>query len=169
MLEYYQHLVYIQLILEIVLLALLVLIWRRPKGPKTAGPENLQVLMKSWPHLIKETEEASLNFQKNLQEKRELSAGLIAELDLRLKECQRLLNELDTKIAQAQRPAPLNPAVTFYRESGQANPAAPETRAMVLKLAQKGLSMAEIAVQTNLHQGEVELIIDLEKQLDFGV
>ncbi|MDR2456468.1 MAG: DUF2802 domain-containing protein, partial [Deltaproteobacteria bacterium] len=45
----------------------------------------------------------------------------------------------------------------------KANPAAPEVRAEVLRLAKKGLSVEEIAVKSNLHRGEVELIIDLDQ------
>jgi hypothetical protein len=44
------------------------------------------------------------------------------------------------------------------------NPSAPETRALVLKLAAGGLGVAEIARKVRLHRGEVELILQLEQQ-----
>ncbi|MDR0356409.1 MAG: hypothetical protein LBJ64_11865 [Deltaproteobacteria bacterium] len=172
-----KSLMLMQVILEAVLAALL-LFWlirsRRPSSGEAAViPEKLK---NSLERFLTESEKIADAFQANLKEKKELSTDLILKLDRRLAEYRSLLEVTEQAMGEAeQRMLKLgdeiseqvrNQAKTQGRGEVKANPAAPEVRAMVLQLAKKGLSVEDIAVKARLHRGEVELIIDLERQFD---
>jgi DNA-directed RNA polymerase specialized sigma24 family protein len=112
----------------------------------------------------------SQSFSQNLEDKKNLSSDLILKLDTRLEYYRKLLSDTEASLERA-----INKLNEANKEgirlstlqntvSDKANPAAPEVRALVLKLAKEGLTIEEIAVRTHLHRGEVELIIDLENQ-----
>lgn len=163
----------LQLGIELLLVVLVIVLWRRSGRPVKTDPARLpENFAASMEKFIADSEKISAAFAANLKNKKELSADLILKLDRRLSEYQGLLKQTEAALAQARlearellkpRAASGLPAQAPAVE-GKANPAAPEVRALVLQLAKKGLSPEEIASRARLHIGEVELIIDLEKQ-----
>ena len=159
-------LTFTQVALEIVLVILLLLIWRRTRAVQTEEtaylPENWQEPLEKF---LAEAESLSKTFERNLDDKKNLSADLILKLDRRLSDYQVLLKQTEASFNSAQKKlAELRQGATAPATDAQANPAAPEVRALVLQMAQKGHSPEEIAAKARLHLGEVELIIDLERQ-----
>jgi hypothetical protein len=170
----------LQSILEAVLLVFLAaVLWRTRKSRPAARPEDQPLplpapailpdeIRQSLERFLTEAEKLSKTFEASLKDKKELTADLILKLDRRLNDYQALLAKTEEAVRDVQdKLADLNqgdPMILAGGESQQANPAAPEVRAMDLKLAEKGLSVEEIAVRSKLHRGEVELIIDLENQ-----
>ncbi len=162
-----ENLMYLQLALEgllvFLLLVLLIRSRRKDKEDPARMPNNLK---ESIERFLSESEKISQSFAQNLKDKKDLSASLILKLDRRLADYRTLLKQVEESFIEAQKkaheqvPAP----ITFAAEIDRANPAAPEVRTMVLQLAKKGLTIEEIAQKARLHRGEVELIIDLEKQ-----
>lgn len=168
----------LQLAIEALLVVLLLVIWRRTRtmgqGDPARMPENLRNSIEKF---LAESEKIAATFAQNLKDKKDLSADLILKLDRRLSDYQILLKQTETsfntahkRLAElkssqaAQALAPSVPPVPAAE--GKANPAAPEVRALVLQMAKKGHSLEEIAAKARLHIGEVELIIDLERQFN---
>lgn len=171
-----KYVVIMQLALEALLVILLLFLVRRVKNVSSEKadaarmPENLQNSIEKF---LSESDRIAAVFAENLKDKKELSADLILKLDRRLSDYQILLKQTEAsfdasqkklaelKAAGANPPQPEVPAA-----ADKANPAAPEVRALVLQLARKGLPPEEIAAKARLHLGEVELIIDLERQFN---
>ena len=107
-----------------------------------------------------ESEKLSANFTKTLQHKKEISVNLLLQLERKINDMNRLLEKAEANLSEAERSA------KPFIDPGKANPAAPENRALVIKLADQGLSVEEIARKAHLHRGEVVLILDLEKQFN---
>ena len=172
------NIIFLQLLLEVVLFVLLLFIWRRTSrmSSQAASPQMPEELTASMENFLVEAEKISQTFTDNLQERKELSADLILKLDRRLAEYQTLLKMTEASLAAAQKKAaeikkitssaPAAPASTKPSSEIKANPAAPEVRALVLQLAKKGCPPEEIASRAKLRLGEVELIIDLERQFN---
>jgi hypothetical protein len=161
-------LTFVQVALEILLVILLLLIWRRTRAVGSEEPARLpENWQHSLEHFLQEAEKLSATFERNLEDKKNLSADLILKLDRRLSDYQLLLKQAEAsfnstrkKLAESKPDGAGPPPAA----SAQANPAAPEVRALVLQMAKKGHSPEEIAAKARLHLGEVELIIDLERQ-----
>jgi hypothetical protein len=155
-----------QVAVEILLVILLLVLWRRTRAVRSEDPAGLP---ENWQHSLEnflaEAEKLSANFERNLADRKNLSTDLILKLDRRLSDYQLLLKQTETSFNSAQK------KLAGLRQDGagpavaqEANPAAPEVRALVLQMAKKGHSPEEIAAKVRLHLGEVELIIDLERQ-----
>lgn len=173
-----------QLILEILLLILLVAVLWRTKGgtgdgsydasesfdspaERAIGPDKQEIakLEAALDRFLKESAKISKSFEANLADKKELSTSLIIKLDRRLADYRALLAQTDAAVKEAEkRLAQIVQGGKTPAAPEAGNPAAPETRALVLRLAQKGLSVEEIAERAKLLRGEVELIINLEKE-----
>lgn len=148
----------LQMSLEALLLLFLVVLLVRLRRGRSSGaqvPENVQASIERF---LAESEKLSAHFTENLLQKKELSLGLLLKLERKINEMNRLLERAETSLSQADRPS--LPAADPHK----ANPAAPENRALVVKLANQGKSVEEIARTARLHRGEVELILDLERQ-----
>ncbi|MDR2459907.1 MAG: hypothetical protein LBE38_03860 [Deltaproteobacteria bacterium] len=169
-----------QSILEFVLLILLLLVlWRTGKksnqkdSPNAASmPAELQNTMERF---LSESNKLAQVFSKNLEDKKNLTSDLILKLDKRLKGYRQLLTETETSFTKAvnelkdlkeDKAAQKYLAVPSAVLEDHANPAAPEVRTLVLKLAKEGKSVEDIAVRSKLNRGEVELIIELEGQFN---
>ncbi len=172
-----KYMVIMQLGLEALLVILLLVLLRRVKASPGRGdpakiPENLENSIEKF---LSESDRIAAVFAENLKDKKELSADLILKLDRRLSDYQILLKQTEAAFNSAQKKlaeikaagggaaAKADPAPAA---ADKANPAAPEVRALVLQLARKGLGPEEIAAKARLHLGEVELIIDLERQFN---
>jgi hypothetical protein len=168
-----KELIVAQSLLELVLLVLLLaVLWRtrkRKAQDPAAMPDRLRAGIERF---LTESEKIATAFALNLKDKKELSSALILKLDRRLAEYRALLSETERRYQAAMEKleglnqAGLAAAAQLQEQGTKANPAAPEVRALVSQLAKKGLSIEEIAQKARLHRGEVELIIDLEKQFD---
>jgi hypothetical protein len=158
-------LTFAQVAVEILLVLLLLILWRRTRAVRPPDPAGLP---ENWQHSLEnflaEAEKLSANFERNLEDRKNLSADLILKLDRRLSDYQILLKQAEASFNSAQKKlAGLRQEGVSPAAAG-ANPAAPEVRALVLQMAKKGHSTEEIAAKARLHLGEVELIIDLERQ-----
>ena len=161
-------LTFIQIAVEVLLVILLLVIWRRTRAVRPEEPARLpENLERSLASFLEEAANLSATFERNLKDKKNLSADLILKLDRRLSDYQALLKQTEASFNSAQKKlAGLRQGGTdpVLPAAAQVNPAAPEVRAMVLQMAKKGHPPEEIAAKTRLHLGEVELIIDLERQ-----
>ncbi len=175
------HLVFLQLAIEAVLVVLLLVLLRRARragpGDPARMPENLKNSIEKF---LADSEKIAVVFAENLKDKKELSSDLILKLDRRLSDYQALLKRTEDSFGEArQKLADLRTELKSGPEAtgagpsplpaagpDKANPAAPEVRALVLQMAKKGHTPEEIAAKARLHLGEVELIIDLERQFN---
>jgi plasmid maintenance system antidote protein VapI len=169
-----KEVILVQIILEVFLLVLLVLVlFRTGRKDSKSEPASIPTELQSTiSRFITESEKISQSFSQNLEDKKNLSADLILKLDKRLGTYRELLKDTEasmaraiTKLSEANQEG-LRLSTLQSGGDGKANPAAPEVRALVLKLAKEGHSVEEIAEQAHLHRGEVELIIDLENQFN---
>ncbi len=170
---------FLQLGLEALLVVLLLVILMRTRAAGKSDPARLpENLKNTLEKFLVESDKIAATFAENLKDKKNLSTDLILKLDRRLSDYQALLKQTEAGLAAAQKKlAELNkgpsgpvkvpmPAATGPTIEGKANPAAPEVRALVLQMARKGHTPEEIAAKARLHLGEVELIIDLERQFN---
>lgn len=151
---------FLQVGLEALLIGLMVIFlfrFRRSKGLGGRMPEELTATISRF---ISDSEKISREFTENLKEKKEISLNLLLKLERKINEMNRLLERAEQNLSQAGLTQPGG------REPDQNNPAAPENRALVLKLASQGMAVEEIARRTRLFRGEVELILNLEKQVN---
>ena len=160
-------LTFAQVAVEILLVIMLLILWRRTRAA-AARPEDPAGLPGNWQHSLEnflaEAEKLSANFERNLEDRKNLSADLILKLDRRLSDYQSLLKRTEASFNSAQKKLAGLRQDSAAPSSVPANPAAPEVRALVLQMAKKGHPPEEIAAKARLHLGEVELIIDLERQ-----
>jgi hypothetical protein len=158
----------LQLVLEAALVLLLaVWLWRSRKKAEPINPATIpDHLRDSIERFLAESEKIAETFQNTLRDQKDLTSSLILKLDRRLAYYKELLAATEEAIREAEKKLQSgrgeSQAQYQYSDQNKANPAAPEVRAMVLRLAKKGLSVEDIAVKAKLHRGEVELIIDLE-------
>lgn len=171
------NLMFMQFALEALLVIMIFILIRRTRRVEKSNPAQMpENLKNSIEKFLTDSEKIAKVFAENLKDKKELSADLILKLDRRLSDYQKLLKQTEAnfnasrkkmaeleKNAQLTRPPSSAPPLAIA-EPGKANPAAPEVRAQVLKMARNGHSADEIASKVHLHLGEVELIIDLERQ-----
>jgi len=158
-------LTYVQVAVEILLVLMLLILWRRTRA---ARPEEPAGLPGNWhnslENFLAEAEKLSATFERNLEDRKNLSADLILKLDRRLSDYQLLLKQTEASLGSAQKKLAGLRQESAAAAPAAANPAAPEVRALVLQMAKKGHPPEEIAAKARLHLGEVELIIDLERQ-----
>jgi hypothetical protein len=162
----------LEILLIILLAALLWLTWRRPPqaGPGAFVPEEFRETIERF---LAESEKISAAFSRNLEDKKSLSADLILKLDRRLTSYRELLAETEAAAAaslaeleRVREEGRIAPPPAQAAPDLKANPAAPEVRALVMKLHREGLKVEDIAVRSRLHRGEVELILEVESQFD---
>ena len=153
--------------------------WRMgKKAPPPADPASMpDDLQKTIERFLTESGKIAKTFAQNLEDKKNLSEDLILKLDKRLKGYRELLHETEASFTRAlgdlralKEKEAANPAEKHVppepRIEDKANPAAPEVRALVLKLKREGNSVEDIAVRARLDRGEVELILELEGQFN---
>jgi hypothetical protein len=81
-------------------------------------------------HFLEESKKVSEAFTENLNQKKELSINLLLKLERKIAEMDRLIKRADRDLSGSVRSnLPIN-------EPEKANPAAPENRALVIKLAE---------------------------------
>jgi len=148
----------VQILLEGALVGLMIVFLlrlRRLDRFRGRTPADLEA---RFAHFITQAQTLSEQLTRNLEEKKELSVGLLLNLERKIQEMNRLLGKSEQGPAIPPQDWPARSAPDME------NPSAPETRALVLKLAAGGLGVAEIARKVRLHRGEVELILQLEQQ-----
>ena len=163
-----------QLVIEAFLVVMVLVLLRRTRHSERRDPARLpENLQNSIEKFLAESEKIAAVFAENLQDKKNLSADLILKLDRRLSDYQALLKNAEASYSEARKKLDeLKKIADIPRADAgsaglvKANPAAPEVRALVLQMAKKGHSPEEIAAKARLHLGEVELIIDLERQFN---
>lgn len=149
-----------QIFLEAVIVVFMVILFIRIRNLSAPGkhlPDNIDPGIEKF---IEESKKLSDHFSENLAEKKELSLNLLLKLE-------RKINELNLLLERAEKETNKQKAsIDLTLPVDKENPAAPESRALVLKLSSKGMSVEEIARKAKLHRGEVELILDLERHFE---
>ncbi|MDR1314293.1 MAG: hypothetical protein LBQ12_11530 [Deltaproteobacteria bacterium] len=161
----------LEIFLVFLLAALLWRTWKRPpSGPGESVPEDLKAAIERF---VAESESISVAFSRNLEAKRALSAELVQKLDARLELYREVLSRTEAAVEESldrlekiEREGRMAPPSASAAADQKANPAAPEVRALVLKLRKEGLKVEDIAVRSRLHRGEVELILEVERGFD---
>lgn len=143
--------------LLVIMMIILILRTRRIKKAEATLPDEVSSAMENF---LKESEKLSTSFAETLEKKKELSVSLLLKLERKINEMSSLLEQAEGKLNEVQTND------QNMRDVSRANPAAPENRELVVRLADKGLSVEEIAKQAKLHKGEVELILDLARQFE---
>ena len=138
-----------QIALDLALLVLvLVFITRRPKSILIPGREEL---LASFDRIIQETNEIASVFDTNLQERQALIQQVLVQLDARLEEARKTIEQLQT----VQTALPQNSLQeTSTRGAEQQE---------ILRLARQGLDADAIAQRIRKPRGEVELILRLHR------
>ena len=148
---------FLQFILEGILILLMVFFLIRLKQIGRRSFEMPSEVQEAMERFLEESERLSTAFSRNLEQKKDLTMDLLLKLERKTNDMRELLERAeqhDFGPPREERPE---------ADPDRANPAAPENRTMVLRLAGRGLSVEEIARKVRLHRGEVELILDLEK------
>ncbi len=161
------YMMFLQLGVEILLVALLLVLLKRTKAATKSDPAHMpENLKNSIEKFLSESEKIAASFDQNLRDKKNLSADLILKLDRRISDYHSLLKQTEASLAAAQKkladlkntsPASLPKSLggpMVSAAEGKANPAAPEVRALVLHMAKKGHSPEENATNARQHLGE---------------
>lgn len=149
-----------QVFLEAVIVVFMVILFIRIRNLSTSGKHSPDSIDPGIENFIEESKKLADHFSENLAEKKEISLNLLLKLE-------RKINELNLLLERAEKETNKSKISTDWTlPVDKENPAAPESRALVLKLASKGMSVEEIARKARLHHGEVELILDLERHFE---
>jgi len=142
-----QALVLGQIVIDLVLLILLsYLIFRLLPRKAEAGNEGQSAT------LVRQAEELRSELERNIEEKRQLTGKILANLDERLVSAREVRDRLDQLLARA------SGGGVNRTEGGE-----PSRRSAVLTLAARGVSAGEIASILELPRGEVDLMIKLHQ------
>ena len=137
----------LQVVLEGVLVLLMVFFLIRLRQLSRRPGEIPSEVQDAMEHFLRESEKLSAAFSRNLQQKKDLTVDLLLKLERKTNDMRELLEEAEQRLSEAsRREAP-------HSEHSRANPAAPENRTLVLKLAERGMSVEEIARKVRLHRG----------------
>jgi hypothetical protein len=138
----------LQIILDVGLIILLFLLLGRRSRPLDGAEELIQTLEK----ILEETTAITTEFDANLHERKMLLQNILAKLDDRLNEAEKVCKRLEgaQSVAVVNNPAPLAPPKGNDHDK-------------VFKLPNKGLAAEAIAKRLQKPLGEVELILNLKK------
>lgn len=142
-----------QLVLDLAILVVLVLLGRFYFSRKQANAD-FQSSMDKAILLIKEMESLGASLEQILEEKRQLTNRLIADLDGRLAKAELVRDEIK-KIVDVPIYGEKVPRITKENVS--------TTRKMIDKLLARGFSKEDVCRHLNLTSGELELILKLDK------
>ncbi|MGV8074058.1 MAG: hypothetical protein AB2L11_05840 [Syntrophobacteraceae bacterium] len=151
--ELQNFITYVQLALDICLIVFLA-IWffKRPTNnvaPQTAAPELIESLEK----VIEETKGIGESFDENLKERQDMIRKLLAKLDHKLNEAEKLCRRLEA----------LQKTAEVVSSGTQASVPGNQGRQEIMRLAGRGLDAAAIAGRLQKPLGEVELILNLQR------
>jgi hypothetical protein len=137
-----------QIVLDLLLIVLvLVFLTRRPKSVVVTGGDEL---LASFDRVLQETKEIAGAFDTNLQERQQLIQQVLGQLDARLDDAKKTVEQLQS----LHSPPPTDPQELPMRTLEQQE---------VLRLARQGLDADTIAQQLKKPRGEVELILKLHR------
>ncbi len=140
---------YAQIILSATLVVvLLFVVFRQSKIN-----ERIDRFIESFESIISEQEEIALQFEKNLQDKKQIIENLLMRLDEKIK----VGNELVEKISTLAN----NTVVENHTDLIAKNPEYEK----ILRLARKGFDAKTIARELQKPVGEVELVINIYKTM----
>jgi hypothetical protein len=138
-----------QIVLDLLLIVLvLVFLTRRPKSVVVTGGDEL---LASFDRVLQETKEIASAFDTNLQERQQLIQQVLGQLDARLDDARKTVEQLQSLHSP---PPPTNPQELPMRTLEQQE---------VLRLARQGLDADSIAQQLKKPRGEVELILKIHR------
>ncbi len=140
---------YAQIVLSATLvIVLLFVVFRQSKIN-----ERIDKFIESFESIISEQEEIALQFERNLQDKKQIIESLLARLDEKIK----IGNELVEKISGLAN----NVDVYDHASVIAKNP----EHEKILRLAKKGFDAKAIAKELQKPVGEVELVINIYKTM----
>lgn len=138
-----------QIALDLALIVLVLMFFmRRPKSLVIPGREEL---LASFDRIIQETNDIASVFDTNLQERQAIIQQVLVQLDARLEEARKTIEQLQTLQTAPPQNAP------------QDAPSRNADQQEILRLARQGLDADSIAQRTRKPRGEVELILKLHR------
>ncbi len=138
-----------QIVLDVILIILVLIFFAR--RPKTLVIPERDDLLASFDRIIQETKEIASVFDANLQERQNLIQQVLTQLDARLDEARKTLEEFQTLHSPRRSPPP------------QEVPSRNAEQLEILRLAKQGLDADAIAQRIRKPRGEVELILKLHR------
>lgn len=138
---------FLQMLLDVTLFAALLVFLGRSRSEVST-----QEFTESLAKVLDETKAVGEEFDANLQERRRLIQQVVAKLDQKMNEAEKLCQKLEHIKREAM--AVSVSQVSIPRQS--------ETRE-ILRLAQRGIDAAAIAQQLQKPLGEVELVLSLKR------
>ena len=145
---------YFQVVLDVVLI--FVVIGTIHFCRRQRNVPGVEELSNSLQKIIEETGAIARDFDANLKERQALIQNLLAKLDQRVMDAQKLCGQLDAHARE-----PRSQASGGVQTQGTPPPSSDHRKVMLL--AQKGLSAEAIAKRLQKPLGEVELILNLQR------
>lgn len=145
---------YFQVLLDVVLIVVVIGTIHFTRRQRTVpGVEDLSSSLQK---IIDETAAIAKDFDANLKERQVLIQQLLARLDQRVKDAQKLCSQLESLSREPRSPS-------LPGQISQTSAPASSDHRKVMSLAQKGLSAEAIAKRLQKPVGEVELILNLQR------
>ncbi len=141
---------YLQIALNVILIVLLVFM----ASKRFKAEERMKNFLSSFEEIGKEQEKISREFQKNIEEKRQILIELTTKLEDQITEARNIIERLEWLLRKSQEIEREPEFVTKNPEHEQ-----------IINLARKGFSPQAIAQHIGKSIGEVELVINLYKAL----
>jgi hypothetical protein len=153
----FKFIVFALIAFDILIVAAIVFLIKRVKTPSPAPSFDKALSMIE--NLIKEADETERRFGLQMKEKRRLITQLNQQLDKRIISLNILFNRADL-LATAS-PGGTGSSST----SASATDTVDKQQAQIVSLARKGHKAAEIAQKLSIPKGEVQLVLNLKRQL----
>ena len=144
-----QFIMFFQIFLDLVLLALLVVVFITKRPLSLKGSEELS---QSLEKIIQDTAALSEQFESNLRDRRMIIQQVVSQLDFRIQEAQKVVEQLE-KLQKAVKYS--SPSSVPFSKQGESQ--------QIIELAQRGLDAQAISKRLKKPIGEIELILSLQK------
>lgn len=143
-------LVGVLIVIDFFLFAFILLLLKRSRQVNRNA--TLDEELKTFEALVREADNTAEQFKKQLQEKHKAVNELNARLDKRIHSLNILINRADAAVSRYAAP-PV--------EDNSASPGGGYRQAEILKLAENGYSIEDIASRLSIQRGEVTLVLNM--------
>ncbi len=147
-------LLHIQIIIDLfIFLTILFLLRRIDKNTPKIDSTVQEALLADFRKLLEDTHDSTTHFLETVEDSKKDLSTLFAQLDNKEKKLSALFKEAEEMIKKLDSVKPV--AVPSPPEGGKYGE--------VIRMLQQGLSRDEISRQSGIPEGEINLILDLEK------
>lgn len=122
-------------------------------GKRQKLPAGTEELLHNLEKILEETRKIGKEFDTNLQERQDLIRQILARLDQKIEEAEKLCDRMEG-LGKAQAAAPVEDQAAMPSQSDHRK---------VLLLSKKGMDPKAIAKRLQRPIGEVELILDIQR------